>query len=193
MTAVLYRPFKEFQGFVGNHQNNIEDVLDISSSSVFQNHSVNAPISAFNYSSSYPAATDRDGKYSIFFSLKSTYFFITHYQLQQRDDEYRSNFLDHWSFEGSIDDDHWYVLDSTKADQSFMKNGAILLIRTKNKATKHFRLRNLVKDLIVVNKIEIYGVLCDSLAHCSFSCLRSLKVKFSTIHFSPLLVIAFLG
>ena len=166
-----YRPFSHFSGFVGHHQTNLSNSLTYVSSSVFENSPNYKPISAFDFTSKSPAATDTDGQHYIEFSLTNKYFFITHFEMQQRNDNISNNFIQKWRFEALNDNNEWTLLDSGQSDQIFQAKGQIKLRSTKKGTFKSFRLKETSGGILVVQKIEIYGFACDSVEECSLSFL----------------------
>ena len=169
--TLWYRPFSHFSGFVGHHQNDLLESLSFDSSSVYQNSEGHQPIAAFNFSMKSPAATNNDGQKYIEFSPKNKYFFITHFEMQQRIDGYDINFIQKWRFEGSNDKNEWTLLDSGESDKNFLTKGQIKLLSTKKGIYKYFRLKEIAGTILVVQKIDIYGFLCDSAEECSVSFL----------------------
>ena len=170
MTTKWYRPFTQFKGLVGSNQENIFDILTPFSSSIFPSNNSRkdySPSQAFNFSSS-ESATQPDERW-ISFSLTNSYFFITHYEIQQRT-SISHNLMYKWSFFGSNDNETWTKLDTTKADSDFRQPGKSKLITCNHKGPfKHFKLQEESEWILVVQQIDIYGFWCDSKEHCRLS------------------------
>ena len=165
-----YRPFFSFKGLVGSNQENIFDILTPFASYVYPNeddYTFYAPSNAFNFSTPVPSATWSEKWIS--FSLTNSYFFITHYEIQQRRN-LSDNLMKKWSFFGSNDNIKWIKLDTTEADDDFRKPNMSKLISCHKGAFKHFKLKEeSSEDLLVVLQIDVYGFWCDTKEHCRLS------------------------
>ena len=186
--TLWYRPkFGEFFGYIRHHQNDLLESLTFNSSSVYEDARRHNPISAFNYSSEFPAATASDNQRYIVFSPRNKYFFITHFEMQQRIDDSTSNFIKNWRFEGLTEQNEWILLDSGQSETSFQENGKTKLRSTKKGIYKSFRLSEHTDILLVVQKIEIYGFVCESIEECALSLLfRKTSKCFNTFSLLPL-------
>ena len=167
MTTIWYRPNGNFTGFVSQHQQGIENYLQIENSSVFgTNHLV---IKAFDYSDDYyAAATYLENERWISFLFKNHYFYVTHYEIKQRIESH-DHFMLKWTFEALNKYDEWVQLDVSETDQNFNQSGAVKLIPCKKGVYKQFRIRELKQQLLAICRIEIYGFLCEDLESCKLS------------------------
>ena len=163
----------DFQGYISTLQeksNEISSYINIEILKVYLPQYTKE--NAFKYDSQIPSVVNLTENENPWFKFSFTYdktFFITHYQLQQRDDSSQVNFLSQWSFEGSNDDISWRILDIQKISQgnSFYKNGSQRIFPTKTGNFKYFRIRSLIPNLLVIQKIEIYGYLCQNSSLCN--------------------------
>ena len=178
---IWYYPSDSFSGYVSDHQSEISNVLNIKSSSKYDDLEVHRPELAFDYSNDdYPAATKEDDNKWLNFSLKSGYFIITHYELQQRADS-QKDFMKKWTFEGSNDATNWVSLDVSETDSSFGKLEGVKLCACKYGVFRHFSLRELEQKLLAVHRIEIYGTFCATKAVCH-KLLLLLRTKKQIFH-----------
>ena len=164
---------EEFTGIVNSCQGHCEDDFTIESPSVF-NEGTNEPYSpsiAFNWNyTKFPAAT-LNGEKWISFSHNSKSIFVTHYELMQRLNTDIENKMRDWVFEGSLDGENWKILDHSKSDDSFIHNGTHKLFKCKEGVFTNYRVRELFSERIILQRIEIYGFLCETFDECKLSYL----------------------
>ena len=182
---------QRFEGFISSLQDKQQDqYIEIQESAVYRDPYLTYKAEfAFNYSSYFPAAVNVDSKNVswISFSLKSDKsFFITHYQLLQRTDTGVNDCLVNFTFEGSNDQQNWIPLSvqHISNEDSFSKPKGSKLFQSRKGNFKHFRLRKHLRNdgtahLLVIQKIEIYGYLCNNTEECN---LQSLYRNTCQIH-----------
>ena len=164
-----------FQGYISTLQkrsNDISSYINIEILKIFESQYDKE--NAFKYDSIFPSvvniAENEYPWYKFSFTGNKT-FFITHYQLQQLTDSSYKNFLTQWSFEGSNDGISWKILDIQKISKgnSFNQNGSQRIFPTKKGNFKYFRIRCLNENLLVIQKIEIYGYICQNSSLCNLN------------------------
>ena len=176
--SVFFRPLTKLSGYISTLQdtNDFNNKISINHSLIYQTYD---PISAFRYNSD--AISVLSGDCWLSFTLKNNYFYITHYELHQRRSTF-SNLLENWVFEGSNDDKTWKILDRKviKSNDPFYSLDASKVFKAKQGVYQSFKLKH--SGLLVLNKIEIYGFLCDTKEYCQLNSLfkRSCKTKYST-------------
>ena len=176
-----------FNGFIFSIQGNVDSYIEYKSGSIFQNSSVHQIENAFKYEKDeHPAATEEE-KW-IYFTIKNYFFYITHYELKQRKD-YISNLLTNWSFEGSNDETDWTLLDQSATDESFNKTDASKLFPCKRGIYQNFRLTELKEVILTVQRIDIYGILCQS----KEICMQHLYMKTSVMRNIPIKLLLCIG
>ena len=184
MILGYFKPFKllHFSGFVKHYQKNIDDVIEIESSSVFSNLDIHKPNVAFNFDNkTQPAATAIDDNEKwISFTLKdNNFFYITHYEIQQRNGSH-FHLMQKWLFQGKLGNNKWITLDTNEADDSFNSTGANKLVKCDSGIFNSFRLKEIKQQILAVNQIEIYGIFCDSQQSCKniLNCLYTKQKSF---------------
>ena len=161
-TATLYVPKKneKFVGYISTIQGNIEANVKLSSSPPYSN--IYSAINPFEWDSNAPfASKEKLGWFTFSFNEKP--FFITHYEIKQRQDS-DYDFIRKWAFEGSNDNISWRILDKEFNVPGFAALNESRLFEIKRKGSfKYFRLRSLYKDgILTVKAIEVYGFFCEN-------------------------------
>ena len=165
MIAAEFKPTEHFTGFINHIQGNVDSYLTIDSGSIYQNASTHDPQIAFNYTSTtHAAATDTNGKW-ISFSFEDDYFYVTHYELQQRL-ETNSSLMEKWSFEATNDLGSWITLDTSSQAEDFHKIGDQKLFPCKKGVYQHFRIREEEQEILTLQRIDIYGIFCHTQEVC---------------------------
>ena len=109
----------------------------------------------------------------ISFTLKNNKsFYITHYELQQRKDASISDFHRNWVFEGKRKT-YWTILDRQIINDNdpYRTNAASKVFTSKHGNFDSFRVRSMIKGILVIQKIEIYGYLCENSTLCQLDFL----------------------
>ena len=166
MSISWYKPKTPFTGLVNSCQGFCSSILNISYSGVWSSDRY-LPSNAFNYSSSFPAATSsgNDGNW-IKFSLKNNkYFYITHYELRQRSST-NDSLLKSWVFQAYDKNNEIVTLDQQNASDEFFKINGEQLFTTKKGVFNSFELKEQQGFELVIQRIEIYGFLCDTYNEC---------------------------
>ena len=165
MIAAEFQPTAHFTGFINHIQGKIDSYLTISSGSLYQNQQMHNPQNAFNYdSTTHAAATDRTEKW-ISFSFKNNYFYVTHYELQQRS-ETTDHLMKNWSFEAKNDLGEWMKLDTSFQDKDFDECGDQKLFPCKKGIYQHFRIHEEEQEILTLKRIDIYGIFCNTKDVC---------------------------
>ena len=112
--VIYYPPNGGFSGYIYSIQGKLLDSIDAKYSQNNEYKNSYYVYNAFNHTSTEPSV-DND-EYFVQFSLKKGNFFITHYEIQQRTDGYNSNLLKEWVFEGSNDEQTWFIIDKQNTD-----------------------------------------------------------------------------
>ena len=174
MLVAEFRHSSNFTGFIYQIQGNIDSFITIKSGSVYENKTVHNPRNAFNYSHyGEPAATGTTDKWISFSLLNNNFFYVTHYELQQRTDAER-HFMEEWSFE-AYDGNNWTKLDTSWNDDSFNKTGAQKIMPCTRGIYQQFRIREEGQNILVLNRIDIYGIFCQN----KEICISYLRLKFT--------------
>ena len=164
--SVFFRPIGKLTGYINTLQDSelFDRNIAINYSSIYESYN---PKSAFNHSTNAISVLKNGAWLS--FTLKDKYFYITHYEIQQRD--YTLNdVLKNWTFEGSNDMTSWHLLDRKiiNSDDPFYALEASKVFVSKRGVFNSFRIKQSV-GLLVINKIEIYGFLCDTKEYCQLN------------------------
>ena len=173
-----YPKIVHFKGYVSTLQSSINEIqlnLNIEISAKYPNGTYQDE-NAFNHQSRYPSVaspTDMDNSWISFNLTENKSFYITHYELKQRQDDSVSNFHQKWVFEGSLNGSHWKVLDTQilSRSDSYLSHGAERTFHVQRGNYNAFRLRSLEHAILVVQKIEIYGYLCNESSLCNLNFL----------------------
>ena len=171
--SVFFRPLTKLSGYISTLQdpNEFDSNISLNYSSIYLEYN---PKSAFYHNSNSISVLKNSSWLS--FTLKNKYFYITHYELQQRKDTV-SNFLVNWAFEGSNDHEKWKSIDkrSIESNDPFCSLGASRIFKAKPGVFKSFRIKQ--QGLLVINKIEIYGFLCNTKEYCQLNSLMKGSCK----------------
>ena len=175
MLVAEFRHKANFSGFIYQIQGNIDSFISIDAGTIFMGREEsNAPRRAFDYSiTGTVAATDSTDKWISFSLLNESYFYITHYELQQRKRE-AVHFMEQWSFE-AYDGNNWTKLDTSWNDDSFNKTGAQKIMPCTRGIYQQFRIREEGQNILVLNRIDIYGIFCQN----KEICISYLRLKFT--------------
>ena len=195
MLVAEFRHKANFSGFIYQIQGNIDSFISIDAGTIFMGREEsNAPRRAFDYPiTGTVAATDSTDKWISFSLLNESYFYITHYELQQRKRE-AVHFMEQWSFEAYDDkNNNWIKLDTSSQDESFNYLGAQKVFSCKRGVFKHFRIHEEKQKYLVLQRIDVYGVFCQNKEICMkyiFGCATKQKLLF---HYFPFIFIILLN
>ena len=189
-----YPKAAHFTGYISTLQSNKNDItsnLKIDSSGQVRTYYNE---NAFNYQSNIPTVaniTETGDPWITFNLTNEKSFYLTHYELQQRNDAI-SNFHHKWVFEGSLNGSYWKVLDTQNIDKSdsYFKPKAERIFPVIKGNFNAFRIRSLVHGILVVQKIEIYGYLCNESSLCQLNFLY-FQTQHSTISLEHLMYTLF--
>ena len=178
MSITWYKPKTAFSGLVNSCQNDCTTLFDITSSSQWSPN--NPPTNAFSWSSQHSAATttERDGNWIRFALKNNKYFYITHYELKQRNDS-SDSLLKSWVFQAFDSKNNVITLDEQNATADFYIQGAEQLFPAKKGIFNSFQLKDQQRYELVIKRIEIYGIICNSYEECQ-SLFQYKTCKYST-------------
>ena len=161
----LYRPCSNILcGVVSDHQDQLDEVFTTESSEIFA--SQYSPMKIIDHQNVIPFASKHaDGWVTVGF--KNHFLFISHYSISQRYDGHETSYIKGWFIEGSLDNNTWTILDHKKDMASIASQGHNSTYETRRGVYRYFRLRSNQEYIIVVGRIDFYGVICQSLEECS--------------------------
>lgn len=141
-------------GVITSFQTDIDEMVQVTASSYWSatsNHIKNI----VNRNAGGAGATERKASH-VNIKLKRHYLYITHYQLHQRSDGAKVDYIKDWVFLGSVEGRKWVTLDKQN-DTSFEdydKKGLFPCLRGN---FKYFRIKS--SNMITLQNIEFYGYL----------------------------------
>ena len=167
MIHALFKPNSHFKGFIYQIQGNIDTFISIEAGSIYQDKIVHSPRNAFNFShEGDAAATSYSEKWISFSLLNESFFYVTHYELQQRTDS-TMHFMENWTFEALDDRNAWIELDSRHQDPTFTNQGDMKIFPCQRKGIfQQFRIHELEQEILTLKRIDIYGIYCNTKEIC---------------------------
>ena len=192
MKIEYYLPKTSFSGYISSIQGKIlSDYVEVEIAKILSSYFKTE--NAFTYDSNDPSVSS--GENWTKFTLKNHFFYITHYELKQRSDKWDTNLMRNWTLEASRGDEPYKLIDkrTIESSDSFFQKNASRLFKAKKGIFNSFKLRE--NSLLVVQSIEIYGVLCNTINDCNafLSMRKSCPGKMRAFSLSYLLIIVLMS
>ena len=176
MISFWYPKSTHFTGYISTLQSGLDEITSNLNISYSEPYGTYYKENAFYYNSIIPTVakfTETETPWICFNLTNNKSFYITHYELKQRSDGAESDFHKQWAFEASLNEKNWKILDTQNiaVTDSYYSQKAERTFPTTRGNFNAFRIRSLKETILVIQKIEIYGYLCNNSSDCNLNFL----------------------